>query len=87
MSALPNGFKISTWTELLALLSIIVMAGAGILWGLKLDGRTVEIVEIRARQDNVRERLTATEERVRASAERLSAIEERINRIERESRP
>ena len=72
MSAtMPNGFKVSTWTEALALLSIVLMAVAGLAWGLKLDGRSSEhekdIARLIERQDDVRTRLTAIEERTRAN--------------------
>lgn len=67
---MPNGFKISTWTEALALLSIVLMAVAGLAWGLKLDGRTATLSEdhatVAARQDDVRDRLARLEERVKA---------------------
>jgi TolA-binding protein len=81
---MPNGFKVSTWTEVLALLSIVLMAVAGLAWGLKLDGSSTShdqgIAEIRARQDDVRERLTTTEERLRAMDERVEALERRAER-------
>lgn len=87
MSAqLPN-FTVRSWTDVFALLTLLGMAGAGVMWGLKLDNRTVELETRLAKIEDKLDVgiLPRTDERIRSIERRLEVDERDVDRLLRQS--
>lgn len=78
--------RVRSWADVVALLTILGMGAAGIVWGLKLDNRTDTLAREEVRLQTLLDAgiLPRTEERLKGLERRLDADERDIDRLERE---
>lgn len=85
-----EGFAVNSWSSLMSLLSICLMAVGGISWGLKLEGR---IDKYQDTQASMRERFLADIATTQAIISRgmlpitevkISAIEKRLDELQKD---
>lgn len=84
----PDGFAVNSWSSLMSLLSICLMAVGGISWGLKLESRIDKYSDA---QSSMRERFLAdiaTTQAVLArgmlpvTQAKIESIENRLDKVE-----
>lgn len=84
----PDGFAVNSWSSLMSLLSICLMAVGGISWGLKLESRIDKYSDM---QSSMRERFLAdiaTTQAVLArgmlpvTQAKIESIENRLDKVE-----
>lgn len=86
MSVEIPSFRVRSWADIVALLTIFGMGAAGIVWGLKLDNRTDALARDEARVQALLDAgiLPRTEERLKSIERRIDADERDIDRLQRD---
>lgn len=91
MSMQLPGFQVRSWSDALAVLSLLAMGAAGVVWGMKLESRYDRIEDQLAIQRNVDVKMQAvldagvlprTDERLRAHDMRITELENRLDKDE-----